>query len=137
MATKYEQSMMDNLYWWGVPTLFRCPQQLLKSQDIALIGVPHSSGNGTTERDQHLGPRAVRNISSVQRRYHNEFKLDPWSTLNIIDAGDVPFPKANDNEDCINLIGKGSLGNQCQCIINEIKENPDWMKKCANGRLDT
>ena len=106
MPNKYEQSMMENLYWWGVPTLFRCPQQLLKSQDIALIGVPHSSGNGTTERDQHLGPRAVRNLSSVQRRAHNEFKLDPWSTLNIIDAGDVPFPKANDNEDCINQITK-------------------------------
>ena len=106
MATKYEQSMMDNLYWWGVPTLFRCPQRPLKSQDIALIGVPHSTGNGTTERDQHLGPRAVRNISSVQRRFHREFQIDPWSTLDIIDAGDVPFPKANDNEDCIKQITK-------------------------------
>ena len=106
MSTKYEQSMMDNLYWWGVPTLFRCPQQPLKSQDIALIGVPHSTGNGTTERDQHLGPRAVRNISSVQRRFHREFQIDPWSTLDIIDAGDVPFPKANNNEDCIKQITK-------------------------------
>jgi len=106
MTTKYEQSMMQNLYWWGIPTLFRCPNKVLKSQDIALIGVPHSTGNGTTERDQHLGPRAVRNISSLQRRVHNEFKLDPWSQLDIIDAGDVAFPKANDNEDCINQITK-------------------------------
>ncbi|MDG2475114.1 MAG: arginase family protein [Paracoccaceae bacterium] len=106
MSTKYEKSMMENLYWWGVPTLFRCPQQSLKAQDIALIGVPHSSGNGTTERDQHLGPRAVRNISSLQRRAHSKFKLDPWASIDIIDAGDVPFPKANDNEDCINQITK-------------------------------
>ena len=106
MTTKYEDSMMENLYWWGIPTLFRCPHKPLKSQDIALIGVPHSTGNGTTERDQHLGPRAVRNISSVQRRVHSSFKLDPWSDLDIIDAGDVAFPKANDNEDCIAQITK-------------------------------
>ena len=106
MTTKYEQSMMQNLYWWGIPTLFRCPNNPLKSQDIALIGVPHSTGNGTTERDQHLGPRAVRNISSLQRRVHKKFKFDPWSQLDIIDAGDVAFPKANDNEDCINQITK-------------------------------
>ena len=106
MTTKYEQSMMQNLYWWGIPTLFRCPNNPLKSQDIALIGVPHSTGNGTTERDQHLGPRAVRNISSLQRRVHKTFKFDPWSQLDIIDAGDVAFPKANDNEDCINQITK-------------------------------
>ena len=106
MTTKYEQSMMQNLYWWGIPTLFRCPNKPLKSQDIALIGVPHSTGNGTTERDQHLGPRAVRNISSLQRRIHNKFQFDPWSQLDIIDAGDVAFPKANDNEDCINQITK-------------------------------
>ena len=58
------RSMMDNLYWWGIPSLFRAaiadnPANL----DIALVGVPHSTGNGTTERDQHLGPRAVRHVS--------------------------------------------------------------------------
>ena len=50
------RAMMDNLYWWGIPSLFRAaiadnPADL----DIALVGVPHSTGNGTTERDQHLG----------------------------------------------------------------------------------
>ncbi len=106
MAYEHDASMMNNLYWWGIPTLFRCPHLDIADQDfthadIALIGVPHSTGNGTTERDQHLGPRAVRNIAAVQRRVHGEFGLDPWSTATIIDAGDVPFPKANDNEDCI------------------------------------
>ena len=106
MTTKYENSMMNNLYWWGIPTLFRCPNEPFKQQDIALVGVPHSTGNGTTERDQHLGPRAVRNISSLQRRVHGGFKFDPWSNLKIFDAGDVPFPKANNNEDCIMRITK-------------------------------
>ena len=109
MAREHDDSMMNNLYWWGVPTLFRCPHigildEHMKDADIALVGVPHSTGNGTTERDQHLGPRAVRHISAVQRRVHSEFELDPWSAKNIIDVGDVPFPKANDNEDCIEQI---------------------------------
>ena len=104
MAEKHEKSMMDSLYWWGVPTLFRCPHGDEKEADIALVGVPHSTGNGTTERDQHLGPRAVRNISALQRRVHAEFNIDPWSNSKIIDAGDVPFPRANDNEHCIQQI---------------------------------
>jgi len=104
MAEKHDLSMMENLYWWGIPTLFRCPQDKLDTADIALVGVPHSTGNGTTERDQHLGPRAVRNVSALQRRAHGDFKIDPWNEVKIIDAGDVPFPRANDNEHCIEQI---------------------------------
>ncbi|MDB2324980.1 arginase family protein [Alphaproteobacteria bacterium] len=104
MADQHDASMMNNLYWWGIPTLFRCPQDAYSDADIALIGVPHSTGNGTTERDQHLGPRAVRNISALQRRVHGEFAIDPWQAARIVDAGDVPFPRANDNEHCIQQI---------------------------------
>ena len=104
MSEKHDLSMMENLYWWGIPTLFRCPQDKLETADIALVGVPHSTGNGTTERDQHLGPRAVRNVSALQRRAHGDFKIDPWNEVKIIDAGDVPFPRANDNEHCIEQI---------------------------------
>ena len=104
MAEEHDNSMMDNLYWWGIPTLFRCPNEGPENNDIALVGVPHSAGNGTTERDQHLGPRAVRNVSAVQRRTHNEFQLDPWNSASIVDVGDVPFPRANDNEHCIEQI---------------------------------
>tara|TARA_B100000927_G_scaffold275692_1_gene255893 strand:- start:779 stop:1555 length:777 start_codon:yes stop_codon:yes gene_type:complete len=35
---------------------------------------------------------------------HGDFKIDPWNEVKIIDAGDVPFPRANDNEDCIEQI---------------------------------
>ena len=98
MTDEYQKSMMDNLYWWGIPTLFRCPNEGPEGQDIALVGVPHSAGNGTTERDQHLGPRALRNVSSVSRRAHGEFQLDPWAAAKIADVGDVPFPRANDND---------------------------------------
>ena len=104
MATEHDASMMENLYWWGIPTLFRCEAAEPEGHDIVLAGVPHSTGNGTTERDQHLGPRAVRNISALQRRVHGQFGLDPWRSASICDVGDVPFPKANDNEDCIERI---------------------------------
>ena len=104
MAQEHDASMMDNLYWWGIPTLFRAENAAPTGADIALIGVPHSTGNGTTERDQHLGPRAVRNISAVQRRVHGEFNIDPWAMAKVVDVGDVPFPRANDNEHCIQQI---------------------------------
>ena len=101
MTDRYEKSMMDNLFWWGIPTRFRCPNEGPEGQDIALVGVPHSTGNGTTERDHHLGPRALRHVSAVQRRVHSVFGVDPWNDAKIADVGDVPFPRANDNEACI------------------------------------
>jgi guanidinopropionase len=104
MSDAHLNSMMENLYWWGIPTLFRCPNEGPEGKDIALVGVPHSTGNGTTERDQHLGPRALRNVSAVSRRMHGHFNLDPWTAAKVVDVGDVPFPKANDNEDCIEQI---------------------------------
>ena len=105
MISKEDQIMMETLYWWGIPTLFRCkndPDPM--NCDIALVGVPHSTGNGTTERDQHLGPRAVRNISAMLRRSHLQYGIDPWKRNKIHDLGDVPFPEANDNEKCIERI---------------------------------
>ena len=99
------RAMMDNLYWWGIPSLFRAaiadnPADL----DIALVGVPHSTGNGTTERDQHLGPRAVRHVSANMRRAHMRYGFYPLETGRIGDIGDVPLPEANNNEACIKAI---------------------------------
>ena len=100
-----QEKLVDTLYWWGVPTLFRAPLITDASQcDIALVGVPHSTGNGTTERDQHLGPRAVRDVSALGRRVHMDFGFDPWESCRIADLGDVPLPEANDNERCIERI---------------------------------
>ena len=100
-----EERMMENLYWWGIPTLFRCPADPDPANaDIALVGVPHSSGNGTTERDQHLGPRAVRNVSAQARRVHMDMGFDPWTTCRINDLGDVALPELNDNEASIQRI---------------------------------
>ena len=96
---------MDTLYWWGIPTLFRCDHKIDPAQcDIALVGVPHSTGNGTTERDQHLGPRAVRHVSAGLRRVHLDMQINPWEKKIIHDLGDVPLPEANNNEQCIDDI---------------------------------
>ena len=105
MQNQADNRMMENLYWWGVPTLFRCPHETnFENCDIGLIGVPHSAGNGTTERDQHLGPRAVRNVSALLRRVHLDMGFDPWEPARISDLGDVALPEDNDNEASIQRI---------------------------------
>jgi len=89
-------------YWWGIPTFFRCPWvEDPAAADIALVGVPHSSGNGSTERDQHLGPRAVRHQSGFHRRSHVVHGFAPWDVARINDLGDVPLPEAMNNEACV------------------------------------
>lgn len=97
--------MVNMLEWWGVPTLFRAPHTSDPSQaDIALIGVPHSSGNNSTWRDQHLGPRAVRNVSANARRFHEAFDFMAWDAVRVADLGDVPLPEASDNERSVERI---------------------------------
>jgi guanidinopropionase len=89
-------------YWWGIPTFFRCDwNEDPAACDIALIGVPHSSGNGSTERDQHLGPRAVRNVSGFYRRAHAIHNFAPFDVARVYDLGDVPLPEAMNNEACV------------------------------------
>lgn len=96
---------VDNWYWHGVPTLFRCAYDEDPANcDIALVGVPHSSGNGSTERDQHLAPRAMRNVSGFYHRAHNGFGIVPWDVCRINDLGDVPLPEAMVNDVCVQHI---------------------------------
>lgn len=102
MDTEQARRAMGSWYWWGVPTLFRCPwDENPANCDIGLVGVPHSSGNGSTERDQHLGPRAVRNISGYYRRAHTKMGIVPWDQCRINDLGDVPLPEAMVNDICV------------------------------------
>jgi guanidinopropionase len=85
--------------WWGIPTFFKCPwDEDPNNCDIALVGVPHSSGNGSTERDQHLAPRAIRNLSGWYRRAHQHYGIVPWDIARIHDLGDTPLPHAMVND---------------------------------------
>jgi guanidinopropionase len=84
---------MRSVYWWGIPTFFGCPHVTDFAEcDVVLVGIPHSTGNGSTERDQHLGPRAIRNISNNWRPAHARFEIDPWTAARVVDAGDVVMP---------------------------------------------
>ncbi len=98
MNKSNDELMMETMYWWGIPTLFRCEHNSnISGCDIALVGVPHSSGNGTTERDQHLGPRAVRHVSPGLRRVHIDFEIDPCQKKKIIALRAFTLPGANKN----------------------------------------
>lgn len=100
-----DRVLLEGAYWWGPATLFRCELETDPAAcDVGLVGVPHSSGNGSTERDQHLGPRAVRHVSASQRRMHGAFGFSPWTACRVRDLGDVPLPEANNNERCIKRI---------------------------------
>lgn len=93
---------MEMFAWWGVPTLFRCELERDPTKvEIGLIGVPHSSGNGWNERDQHFGPRALRDVSMGYRRFHREYKLSPWDQCRVRDMGDTPLPNAMHNDQTI------------------------------------
>ncbi len=106
MSDDVDMTLLEAIWWWGVPSLFRCPVNPDPSAcDIALVGVPHAAGNGSTERDQHLGPRAVRNVSAHNRRLHKAFGyFSPWDACQINVLVDVPLPEALANEVCIEQI---------------------------------
>jgi guanidinopropionase len=92
-SDEQRRAVMESVYWWGPATLFGCAvKEDPADSDIALVGVPHSSGNGSTERDQHLGPRAVRHVSNNYRRVHRQFDLNPWEEFRVNDMGDVVMP---------------------------------------------
>jgi guanidinopropionase len=87
------EQTMRSTYWWGIPTFLAAEHDPdPKSCDVALVGVPHSSGNGSTERDQHLGPRAVRHLSAGYRRRHRRFGIVPHELCRLRDVGDVVMP---------------------------------------------
>ncbi len=105
MAEDDPREQLETLYWWGVPTFFRSEHdEDPASADIGVLGIPHSSGNGSTERDQHLGPRAVRHVSAHNRRPHRTYGLSAFESFRVRDLGDVALPEAMDNEACVDRI---------------------------------
>ena len=104
--TSADELMLQSLYWWDIPTFFRCPVERDPAAcDIALVGVPHSTGNGTTERDQHLGPSAVRDVSAMARRVHMEFGIDPWErAAHPGHGGRAACPRPTTTNACIERI---------------------------------
>ena len=70
----------------------RLPHQTdLAGVDVAMLGVPYDSGT-SYRSGARLGPREIRNQSSLIRPYSYFQKISPFETLTIVDAGDVDAP---------------------------------------------
>ena len=73
-------------------TFMRLPYQTdLHGVDVAMLGVPYDSGT-SYRSGARLGPREIRNQSSLIRPYSYFQKISPFERLTIVDAGDVDAP---------------------------------------------
>ena len=72
----------------GIASFFRTPHtENLAEVDIGLIGVPYDGGVTHRSGARH-GPKAVRDQSSMLRRYHNTSGFNPFAAARIRDLGD-------------------------------------------------
>lgn len=80
----------------GIPTFMRLPfYQDPKDLDIALVGVPFDGGT-TNRPGARLGPREIRNQSSLMGLQNHQNKIMPFQKCCIGDLGDVPIsPNCN------------------------------------------
>ena len=78
----------------GVPTFMRAPlvpREALSSVDVGLFGVPFDGGV-TNRPGARLGPREVRNASSMMRAVHSSrHRARPFEQCAVGDLGDVPI----------------------------------------------
>ena len=59
--------------------------------DVAIVGVPYDGGT-SYRPGARLGPREIRNQSSLIRTYSYFQKVAPFDRLNVADVGDVDAP---------------------------------------------
>ena len=59
--------------------------------DVAILGVPYDGGT-SYRPGARLGPREIRNQSSLIRGYNYFQKIAPFDRLNVADVGDVDAP---------------------------------------------
>ena len=95
MTDTAQTRMMENLYWWGIPTLFRCPIETDPAAcDIALAGVPLSTGTGPPERDPHPGPPPVSPLPALPAPPHPRAGPAPGRAAGGAGRGAGPRPGA-------------------------------------------
>jgi agmatinase len=86
----------------GPSTYARLPRlDEMAHADVAVLGVPFDSGT-SYRPGARFGPEAVRAGSKLLRPYHLALDVEPWTALQVADAGDVaanPF-------DIINAVGQ-------------------------------
>jgi agmatinase len=73
----------------GPATFARLPRlDEVSHADVAVLGVPFDSGV-TYRPGARFGPEAIRAGSKLLRPYHVGLEIEPWTTLQVADAGDV------------------------------------------------
>ena len=73
----------------GASTFARLPRlDEVGRADVAVLGVPFDSGT-SYRPGARFGPEAVRAGSKLLRPFHIGLEVEPWSTLQVADAGDV------------------------------------------------
>ena len=74
----------------GISTFMRLPHvQTLEDVDVAVVGVPFDTGQ-TFRTGARLGPRSIRNFSSLVRCSSNYHKINIFDYVSAVDYGDVP-----------------------------------------------
>ena len=74
-----------------IPTFMRTPyESRLNDLDIAIVGVPFDAGV-TNRPGARLGPREIRNMSSLTRTIHHVTRVNPYELCRVGDVGDVRF----------------------------------------------
>ena len=72
----------------GIASFFRCPfTASLAETDIGIIGVPFDGGVTNRSGTRH-GPRAVREQSTLLRRYNGATGIRPFESARVRDLGD-------------------------------------------------
>ena len=87
-----------------IPTFMRTPSvSKVEDLDIALVGVPFDGGV-TNRPGARLGPREIRNMSSLTRTIHHVSRRNPFELCRVGDVGDVRFTNVYDLDEAIQSI---------------------------------
>lgn len=83
----------------AIATFMRLPHVPLddpraKELDIGIAGVPFDSGVTNRTGPRH-GPRQIRDMSAIIRRFHRVHNLSPYEIANCADVGDTPVNPAD------------------------------------------
>ncbi len=95
--------MTDNRYnpmneprYCGIPTFMRTPHTTdFNNLDIALVGVPYD-GAVEARSGTRMGPRQIRDMSSMMRSIHHVTRINPYELCRVGDVGDVHFEQIFD-----------------------------------------
>lgn len=76
----------------GIATFMRLPNLALEQAhdvELGLIGVPWDGGTTNRPGARH-GPRQIRELSALMRKFHPVLAISPYSLANCADLGDTP-----------------------------------------------